>query len=73
MIILKVTQKECFALYLEDVSFETPQMGVKLTSPSLFRVNQYCHYLTLPIFNQSSQSQFNQIFLDWLDKFLNIF
>ena len=45
--------------------------GVKLTSLSLFRVNQYREYLKLPTFNQSSLS--NQLFLDWLVSFLNLF
>ena len=56
MIILKVPRKQCFAFYLEDKFFEKVQLGMKLTFPSLFRVNQYCQYLNLPTFNQSSQS-----------------
>ena len=32
----------------------TGERGLKLTSFSLFRVSQYCQYLNLPIFNQSS-------------------
>ena len=71
MIILKVTKKQCFALYLEDTLFDKPQEGVKLTSLSLFRVNQYCQYFNLPTFNQSSQS--NQLFLDWLVRFFNLY
>ena len=71
MIILKVTKKQCFALYPEDTLFDKPQEGVKLTSLSLFRVNQYCQYFNLPTFNQSSQS--NQLFLDWLVRFFNLY
>ena len=71
MIILKVTKKQCFALYLEDTLFDKPQEGVKLTSLSLFRVNQYCQYFNLPTFNQSSQS--NQLFQDWLVRFFNLY
>ena len=67
MMILKVTRKQCLPFYLEDTFFEKLQVGVKLNSPSLFRVNQHC----LPTFNQSSQS--NQLFLDWLVKFLDLY
>ena len=77
MISLIVTKKQCFALQLEDTFFEKPQErrggggGLKLTAPSYFRVNQYCQYLNLPQFNQSSLS--NQLFLDWLVQFLNLY
>ena len=61
MIILTATKKQSFALYLEDTVFEKPQeVGVKLTSSKHFRVDQYCQYLNLPTFNQSSMS--NQLF-----------
>ena len=53
----------CFALDLEDTFLENPQeedggegWEVKLTSASLFRINQYCQYLNLPTFNQLSLS-----------------
>ena len=38
----KSKKKQCFTLYLEDTFFEKPKVGVKLASPNLFRVNQYC-------------------------------
>ena len=75
MIILKVAKSQCFTFYLEDTFFEKPQVGVKSTSPRLFRVNQCCQYLSqylnLPTLNQPSQS--NQFFLDLLVEFLNLY
>ena len=75
MIILNVTKKQWFTFYLEDTFFEKPQVGVKSTSPRLFRVNQCCQYLSqylnLPTLNQPSQS--NQFFLDLLVEFLNLY
>ena len=64
MIILTATKNQFFTLYLEDTFFEKPQEGdgVKLTFPSLLTVKQYCQYLNLPTFYQSSLS--NQLFLD---------
>ena len=63
MIILKVKKKQCFALYLEDTLFEKPQVGVKLTSPSLLRVNLYCQYLNLQhLINQASLTKYFCLF-----------
>ena len=82
MIILTATKKQSFALYLEDTVFEKPlEVGVKLTSSKLFRVNQYCQYLNLPTFNQSSMSNqlFNYLvtsifkFICWLHWFIGLF